>query len=116
VPDVNDWLCKAQVAVAPLRIGAGMQNKLIQAMACELPVVATSVANEGIGGTPEEHLLLRDDAEEIAAAVIELLRDDSRREQLGRSARRFVEAHWTWEAHFMNLEQVLYEVAGISRA
>lgn len=116
VPDVSDWLCKAQVAVAPLRIGAGMQNKLIQAMACELPVVATRVANEGIGGTPEEHLLLRDDAEGIATAIIELLRDDAKRERLGTAARRFVEANWTWEAHFLKLEEVLFEVAGISPA
>jgi sugar transferase (PEP-CTERM/EpsH1 system associated) len=111
VPDVYDWLCKAQVAVAPLRIGAGMQNKLVQAMACELPVVATRVANEGIGGTPDEHLLLRDEAPDIAAAIVELLRNHAAREQLGTAARRFVESHWTWEANFEKLESVLLEVA-----
>jgi len=116
VPDVYDWLCKAQIAVAPLRIGAGMQNKLIQAMACALPVVATTVANEGIGATPDEHLLLREDADAMARTIVELLRDDARREQLGSAARRFVEAHWTWEAHFLKLEQVLHEVAGSAPA
>ena len=116
VADVYDWLCKAQVAVAPLRIGAGMQNKLIQAMACELPVVATRVANEGIGGTPEKHLLLRDDPEPMANAIIELLRDEAKRKRLGAAGRAFVEANWTWDAHFLKLEGVLFEVAGISPA
>jgi glycosyltransferase involved in cell wall biosynthesis len=111
VADVNDWLCRAEVAVAPLRIAAGMQNKLVQAMACELGVVATSAANEGIGGVPDTHLLVRDDAESFADAVVELLRDADRRAALARSARAFVEKSWTWEAHFEKLEAVLAEVA-----
>lgn len=111
VSDVYDWLCKAQVAVAPLRIAAGMQNKIVQAMACELPVVATHVANEGIGGEPDEHLLLRDDPAGMAEAIIRLLGDEAARERLGAAARRFVEAHWTWEAHFEKLESALFDVA-----
>jgi len=111
VPDVSDWLCRARVGVAPTRIGAGMQNKLVQAMACELPVVATSVANEGIGASPDQHLLLRDEPEAMADAVAALLRDPGRARALGESARRFVEAHWTWEAHFLRLEATLAEIA-----
>jgi len=112
VPDVYEWLCRAQVAVAPLRIGAGMQNKVVQAMACGLPVVATPVANEGIGGVPGEHILLRDDPASMAETITSLLRDDTARRRLGVAARAFVEAHWTWESHFMKLENVLFEVAG----
>lgn len=112
VADVYDWLCRAEVAVAPLRIGAGMQNKIVQAMACRLPVVATRVANEGIGARPEEHLLLRDDETGMADAVIGLLRDGPSRRKLGEAARAFVESSWTWEAHFEKLERVLFEVAG----
>ena len=110
VPDVADWLCRAEVAVAPLRIAAGMQNKLVQAMACELGVVATSAANEGIGATPEEHLLVRDDAESFADAVVALLCDADRRAALGRAARGFVEANWTWESCFEKLEKVLLQL------
>jgi len=110
VPDVYDWLCRAQVAVAPLRIGAGMQNKIVQAMACELPVVATGVANEGIGGEPGTHLLVHDDEAGMAKAVVRLLRSDEERRKIGTAARQFVEAHWTWEAHFEKLENTLYEV------
>lgn len=112
VPDVSDWLCRASVGVAPLRIGAGMQNKLVQAMAAELPVVATSVANEGIGAVPDHHLLIRDDAAAFADAVIGLLRDPSARARLGSAARHFVERHWTWEAHFEEMERAMLKVSG----
>jgi glycosyltransferase involved in cell wall biosynthesis len=114
VADVSDWLLRAEVGVAPLRIGAGMQNKLVQAMAAALPVVATPVANEGIQATPDEHLWLRDDPRAFADAVIALLRDGAARARLGGAARRFVERHWTWEAHFEQQLRVFAEVAGRS--
>jgi len=115
VPDVYEWLCRAQVAVAPLRIGAGMQNKIVQAMACELPVVATPVANEGIGGTGDEHLLLRESPEEFAASIVKLLHEAEYRESIGRAARVFAEKNWTWEAHFSKLEKVVDEVVASHR-
>jgi glycosyltransferase involved in cell wall biosynthesis len=111
VPDVSEWLLRAEVGVAPLRIGAGMQNKLVQAMAAGLPVVATPVANEGIRATPGEHLWLREDARDFADGVIALLRDPDARAHLGGAARRFVEQHWTWEAHFEQQLRVFAEVA-----
>ena len=111
VPDVADWLLRAEVAVAPLRIGAGMQNKLVQAMAAGLPVVATPVANEGIGATPDLHLWLREEPRAFADAVITLLRDRPARERLGAAARDHVERHWTWEAHFERQLRVFAEVA-----
>lgn len=114
VPDVYDWLCRAQVAVAPLRIGAGMQNKVVQAMACELPVVATPVANEGIGAAPNANILLCDDEQSIAEAVIGLLRSENERERIGYAARAFVEANWTWEANFEHLEKWLIEATLIA--
>lgn len=112
VPDVYDYLCRAAVAVAPLRVGAGMQNKVIQAMACELPVVATSVANEGIGAAPGEEILLRDSPEAFADAVSGLLRDTGAGRRMGERARRFVESHWTWETHFDRLREVLLQLTG----
>jgi glycosyltransferase involved in cell wall biosynthesis len=111
VPDVYEWLCRAEVAVAPLRIGAGMQNKIVQAMACQLPVVATRIANEGIGAEPDTHILLRDDEKGMAEAILGLLRDPAARQRQGAAARAFVEAEWTWEAHFETLESNLFDVA-----
>jgi sugar transferase (PEP-CTERM/EpsH1 system associated) len=111
VDDVAHWLCRARVAVAPLRIAAGMQNKIIQAMACETPVVATSAANEGVGGKPGEHLLVADDAPGIRDAVVRLLRDPELASNIGQAARQFVRSNWTWEALFERQERVLQEIS-----
>ncbi|MBN2204950.1 MAG: glycosyltransferase [Thermoleophilia bacterium] len=112
VDDVYDWLLRAEVGVVPLRIGAGMQNKLLQAMAAGLPVVATPVANEGIQAEDGTQLWLRDEPRAFADAVIALLRDRAERERLGTAARALVESKWTWEAHFERQLAVFAEVAG----
>ena len=72
---------------------------------------ATPVANEGIGASDGEHILLADDEAAIARAVTELLRDPARAEALGKAARAFVQANWTWEALFERQEKVLAEIA-----
>jgi glycosyltransferase involved in cell wall biosynthesis len=110
VPDVYDWLSRAELAVAPIRIGAGMQNKVVQAMACELAVVATPVANEGIGAKDGEEIAIAGDAASFAAAVVRLLRDTTLRRSMGEAARSLVESQWTWEASFARLEKVLRDV------
>jgi len=108
VPDPGDYIARAAVCINPMRAGAGMQNKLLEYLAMGKPVVATAVANEGIGGRAGEHLLIADSAAEFAAKVLILFKDSEQRQSLGRAARSFIEAHWGWEAHFLNLEREMY--------
>ena len=110
VADVYDWLLRAEVGVVPLRVGAGMQNKLLQEMAAGLPVVATPVANEGVQAEDGTQLWLREEPHAFAEAVIALLRDRAARARLGAAARAFVERQWTWEAHFERQLEVFTEV------
>lgn len=104
VADPADHIAQAAVCIDPVRAGAGMQNKLIEFMAMAKPVVATTVANEGIGATPDEHLVLADTPDEMASAILALFADSSRATALGVAARSFVQQNWTWEAHFLRLE------------
>ena len=83
-----------------------MQNKLIEFMAMQKPVVATTVANEGIGATHGEHLVLADDPAAMAIAILDLFADPDRAARMGAAARSFVEKAWTWEVHFLRLEQL----------
>ncbi len=114
VDDVYEWLCGKAVAVAPLRVAAGMQNKIIQAMASHTPVVATSIANEGVGGSHEENILIADDAEALANAVMRLFDDNTLYRRIGAEGRRFVQKYWTWDALFERLERHL-ELAAVAR-
>ena len=107
VPDVGVLIRSAQVCVNPMLAAGGMQNKLIEYMACGKAVVASSVANEGIRA-PADVLIVADAAGAFADAVIRLLKDPDAAAQLSAAARRYVLSQWTWEKHFLELEQAFY--------
>jgi len=113
VPDLRPYLDRAQVAIDPLRVGAGLQNKVLEGMSMAVPMVVTSVANEGIGAEPGRHLLVADTPGDFAAAVVALLQDEGLRTTMGQAARRFIAEQWSWEKHFDDLErEMLSLVAG----
>jgi len=105
VPDLRPYLDRAQVAIDPLRVGAGLQNKMLEGMSMGVPMVVTAVANEGIGAEPGQHFLKADTPEDIAAAIVALLGDESLRTTMGAAARKFIVEQWSWEKHFDDLER-----------
>jgi sugar transferase (PEP-CTERM/EpsH1 system associated) len=107
VPDVRPYLRRAAVAVAPLRIARGVQNKVLEAMAMGVPVVATAKAYEGLSAKVAEHLFVEDDPPALAEAVVHLLQTPSRRAAVGMAARRFVEAHYSWSTSLARLDEVV---------
>jgi sugar transferase (PEP-CTERM/EpsH1 system associated) len=115
VESIYPWLRRSAVGIDPLRAGAGLQNKVLEGMACGLPMVVTPVANEGIRATPETHLLAGEGATAFADQVIRLLEDEQLRGRLGASGRRFIEENWSWDIHFRRLEQ-MFEVEVNSRS
>jgi sugar transferase (PEP-CTERM/EpsH1 system associated) len=112
VEDTRDWLRRGAVAVAPLRVARGIQNKVLEAMAMGLPVVGTTCATQGVGATPGTHYLVHDSAEAQAEAIRGLLRDPTRARALGAAGRAHVEAHYDWEAVLAPLEGILARCAG----
>jgi glycosyltransferase involved in cell wall biosynthesis len=76
VEDAEPYFAKAKVFVAPLRYGAGMKGKLGQALSFGLPIVSTSVGAEGMSFVNERHLLVADDPEAFATAVVRLYTDN----------------------------------------
>jgi sugar transferase (PEP-CTERM/EpsH1 system associated) len=96
VQDLNDHLNRASVFVAPLRFAAGVQNKVLEAMAAARPVVTTTIVNDGLGGQPGRDLLIGDDAESMAAQIIALLRDSNLRSRIGQAGCKFVSDNYSW--------------------
>jgi len=111
VDDVRLYLEKSAVAVAPIRYGAGVQNKLLEAMAMEVPVVTTELAAEGLRakGGSNPPLYVASDAEEFARRVVTLLRDPVERARLARLGRKFVQRNYVWSGGAETLEQVCFE-------
>lgn len=100
VDDIRPYLWKAAVAVNPIRIAAGLQNKVLEALATGVPMVASRRANEGLGIPDDAIALVDGGAEEFAASVVRLLRDDAARAELGRRGREYVASNWSWDAKF----------------
>ncbi len=97
VDDIRPWIAGAKVAVAPLRVARGLQNKVLEAMAMATPVVATTAAATGIAAKPGVEIILADAPAAFAAATIDLLRHSSRRERTGAAARARVVADYQWD-------------------
>ncbi len=114
VPDLNAALNQAAVFVAPLRFAAGVQNKVLEAMAAGRPVVTTSIVNEGIRAEPGAHLLLADTPAETASQVARLLRDPALSARLGQAARAFVRERFSWEGAARRLRAIATYGAKIS--
>lgn len=110
VADMGATLNTAQVAVAPMQSGSGMQFKILEAMACGLPVVTTSLGLGSLQAVPGRHLAVCDQPAAYADSVIHLLKDSCERERLGEAARGFVVEHHSWFSHVASLE-TLYAAA-----
>ncbi len=109
VPDVRPFLDSAEVFVGPLRIARGIQNKVLEAMAMGLPVVASEQVWRGAAIPKGEGIEAADDAAGFAAHVIALLRDDAYRARMGTAGRRAVERDYTWAAQLRTLDRVVAE-------
>jgi glycosyltransferase involved in cell wall biosynthesis len=109
VPDVRPYVARARVAVAPMIVKVGVQNKILEAMAASRPVVTTSAGAEGLDARPGRDLLVADDPASFAAEVLRVLEDDGLAERLGEAGRRFVEQHHSWGAAADQLVRVYEE-------
>lgn len=107
VPDVRSWLAAADLVVAPLAIGRGVQNKVLEAMAMARPVVASPAAFQGIDAEAGRDLLVAAGAEAQADAVVALLNDPARSAKLGAAARRRMELRYRWDAQLAPLAELL---------
>lgn len=105
VPDTRPYLAHAAVAVAPLRIARGIQNKVLEAMAMARPVVASPEAYEGVHAIAGRDLLVADGAEAMASAVTQVLAGEM--PGLGTAARAAVLARHDWKATLRRLDGIL---------
>lgn len=111
VEDLNASLNRASIFVAPLRFAAGVQNKVLEAMAAGRPVVTSSVVNQGLGSQEDQDVLIADDAQSTARQIVALLRDDELRTRIGRSGLEFVRRKYSWEHVAARMREIEYLLA-----
>ncbi|MEQ8230815.1 MAG: TIGR03087 family PEP-CTERM/XrtA system glycosyltransferase [Gammaproteobacteria bacterium] len=111
VDDIRPYLSHAHCVVAPLRVARGLQNKVLEAMALERPLVVTPAAIEGIPHEPSPRLRVCASADDYAAAVIDTATADENALK-GPSSRQVIERHFSWDANLAVLDRLLCPVAG----
>lgn len=98
VDDIIAYYQTADVFVAPFTLARGVQNKILQAMACGLPTVTTPIGAEGIAHTPNEDLIVVDTPEQFAETLFLALKTPEHLIQLGQAARERMETQYAWPA------------------
>jgi glycosyltransferase involved in cell wall biosynthesis len=106
VDDMRPYLTKATLSAAPISYGVGIQNKVLEAMACATPVIASQQAVSALGVEAGKDIVVADNSLDFANKVISLLDEREQRESVGRAGRQFVERNHDWAVLAARLEEV----------
>lgn len=115
VDDIRECYASARVFAAPMRLGSGLQNKLLEAMAMRMPCVTSSIANDSLGAEAGRDVLIGDKAEEVAAHIVKLLQSQQERDTLAQNGYEFVHKNYSWDVFGSKLAEVLQSAANPSR-
>ena len=113
VADLAPWYRSAAVFISPLLVAGGLLQKVVDAMAMGVPVVATSVSNHGVGAMPGVQLLTADGPTSFAEGVVRLLQDPLGRAEMGVAARAFVAEHYDPAAAVDRWEKALLALLAV---
>ncbi len=111
VDDVRQFLANAAIAIAPLQIARGVQNKVLEAMAMGKSVVASGGAIEGIDAQVGRDVLRADSAQQWQQEILQLLTDDALRRDIGQAARACMEKNYSWASQLAPLVKMCQEFA-----
>lgn len=93
----------ATVGVCPVRVGAGVQNKILEYMALGIPTVTTTMGFEGLAAQPNEDLFVVDDPSQMARKIVEIMTNPELASDFSQTGRCYVETHHAWDAQFKPL-------------
>ncbi|PAY16617.1 hypothetical protein CKO51_25935 [Rhodopirellula sp. SM50] len=116
VPDVRPYLHAADIAISPLKLARGIQNKVLEAMACGLPVITTTESAEGIDAIDGSEFIIADDEAAWADAICDLASNPQRRVSIGSAARDLVVNHYAWSARMQHITQLIQDAVGGRRS
>jgi len=109
VDDMKEYYAKSKIFIAPMQIGTGLQNKLLEAMAMNLPCITSTLANEALGATPNENILIANTPQENANQIISLLTNKEKANSIAEKGNQFVKQNYRWETYGNLLEKIFKE-------
>lgn len=112
VPHLPPYLQQSALAVAPIAYGVGIQNKVLEAMACATPVVTTPQAVSALDVQPGRDVMVAEDPARFAGTILDLLGNPVQRDHLGQAGRCYVETYHDWSTVAAQLEDIYSQVIG----
>ena len=106
IPDIRDAFKSAHVLAAPVFSGKGTRYKILGAMATETPIVATSIATEGLGVADGVEVMIANTADEMATKIVQLLKHKSQRVALAKAGKAFVTKKYNWQLIAKKLDRI----------
>jgi sugar transferase (PEP-CTERM/EpsH1 system associated) len=107
VDDVRENYAKSKILVAPMQISIGLQNKLLEAMAMQIPCVTSSLANNALGAKHNDQIMVADEPQQYAIQIIELLQNEAKAKQIGMNGYRFAVNNFNWKVTTALLEKLM---------
>lgn len=107
VPDLRKYYRQSRLFVAPMQIGVGMQNKILEAMASGMPVITSSLTNNAIGGTHGHDIWIADTPSKVAEGISYLLNNTELALRLGQNARELMQKQYSWAEQNRQLQRYL---------
>lgn len=110
IDDMRDAYAQSRIFIAPMRIGTGLQNKLLEAMSMRLPCITTSLANDSLHAADGKEILVGNDSSELAADIILLLDNKEKAEELAHNGYDFVHRVYDWSASTKIMEDAMKQI------
>jgi len=111
VKDMRVYYAKSKIFIAPMQIGTGLQNKLLEAMAMKIPSITSELANKALNAIENEEILIGRTEEEYVSHIISLLTDEAKRDNLVEKAYAFILKNYNWDNIFNQLDEIINKPA-----
>lgn len=107
VEDMRKYYAQARIFIAPMQIGTGLQNKLLEAMAMKIPCITSPLANSALEAIPEQEILIGTTPEEYAHHIIRLIKDKDFHQQISTNGFDFVNKKYSWLSASKQLSNIM---------
>ena len=107
VDDISEYYSKSRIFIAPMQIGTGLQNKLLEAMAMKIPCITSELANNALGATHQKNILIGNNGSDYTKHIIDLIDDKEFQLELAMEGYQFVKENYTWEGSTSILEKLI---------
>jgi sugar transferase (PEP-CTERM/EpsH1 system associated) len=105
IDDIRSAYASGRIFIAPMQIGTGLQNKLLESMSMEIPSITSPLANRALKAKDNQDLIVRNDVDGYVEAICLLLDDEALSIKIGKAGRLFVKTHFSWEESVRKLEK-----------